>query len=399
MCLAIQPDTTPPGVMLSRSALVGLQLSLVFARPLEEFRFPTFESGTHNDVYCNETDDLEKGGKASITFMNRYRKFYGCQPKEYQDLDLDGFPDESESVRLGVHPEDIRVRTWPVQLPGNTTMFDGPAQGQETPVVDGAGVPGGAGAGELPGHRHPGPDHHRRVPPGPPMYPLGHLRERGEWAPEIPAASSWAFLRDTAFDQFSGRSPSYTAAARIILANQSRENGYQYDEPASFKEALTTFLYHSLGLSKEPAETQRSSTDTKIMWSNSLRFIQRQTERLLQNRQLKAISEQLAASHFNTVYAMYLSFAASTVLIAWFLLRSLYDWLTERCIYRRLKALNVSETQQAEVRRALVDAVGEQGVQLRQVLSKDLDRSVARMNNRTADPPMGIFKNAATAYH
>ena len=389
--------------MLLRSALIGLQLSLVYARPLEEFRFPTFEADTHNDVYCNETDSLERSGKASITFMNRYRKFYGCQSKTYQDQDLDGFPDEAEPARSGVHPEEIRVRTWHVSMPGSddgtkdTTVLNSPTQDHETPG-DSADDLGEPEAEEPPGYQHPDTAHHRRVPPGPPLFPLGHLRERGDLTAEIPTASSWAFLRDTAFAQFSGHSPSYTAAARVILANQSRENGYQYNKLADFKEALTTFLYSSLGLSKEPAETQRSSTDTKIMWSNSLRFLQRQTERLLQSRQLKAISEQLAASHFNTVYAMYLSFAASTVLIAWFLFRSLYSRLTERCVYRRLKALNLTEAQQAESRRALIDAIGEQGRQLRQVLSKDLDQSVIRMNNRTAEPQVGIFKNAATAY-
>ena len=67
-----------PSVMLLCGAFIGLHISFMYARPLEEFRFPTFLPGTHNNVYCNETDSLEKSGKASITFMNRYRNFYGC---------------------------------------------------------------------------------------------------------------------------------------------------------------------------------------------------------------------------------------------------------------------------------------------------------------------------------
>jgi hypothetical protein len=124
-----------PKIYLGTCIIVCIAL----AAALEDFRFPTFYPDEHNTVYCDELPGLETSGKASINFLNRYIRFYGCPPVSYSDLNLDGYPDQAYRARNAAIAagEEIVAKDWfpstPAYLPNGCRQ---PGEEQEQTGTD-----------------------------------------------------------------------------------------------------------------------------------------------------------------------------------------------------------------------------------------------------------------------
>ena len=124
-----------PKIYLGTCIIVCIAL----AAALEDFRFPTFYPDEHNTVYCDEVPELEKSGKASINFLNRYIQFYGCPPVNYSDINLNGYPDQAYKARNAAVAagEEIVAKQW---FPPTPAYLPNSCEQQQTGSDDMAGI-------------------------------------------------------------------------------------------------------------------------------------------------------------------------------------------------------------------------------------------------------------------